>query len=501
MKNYEALLAQGLSEDETSFPDFEGYTIQRKLGQGGMGAVYLAIDEELEREIAIKVFTNQSADPMNLERVRQESDIMARIQHRNVISIYKVISSEQSFCLVLEYAAAGDLSRKIAAEGSLEHEQMVKHCSEICDGLEQIHQLGIIHRDIKPANILLTSQGVAKVADLGIAKDTAAESLTMTGSYLGSMMYVAPEQMTASSLVDARADIWAMGILIYEMLTGNPPKAVLESELMEPLPEAIRPIVRRCLKQNPENRYPNVMELKADLLKSLEPKHPQALPAKKLSLKTLLITSSILIIAATSIAIFSPKKEQNEPKDPAPTTASEETIDLINLLHSPLQPDRGTWQIKNDNLRCQTGNKVACISFPVDALGNSYDLSFNVVRHQGRYSAAVYLPTSIGNVTFDLDGWGSRQSGIQALDKQDLRHHSQGFRFGMENGTSYQLRLEVRENYVDAYIDGKKVNHCNLTGKTGSIIANWDIPRKHAISLAAWQSEMTFSKIKLKKIP
>ncbi|MFT5904494.1 MAG: serine/threonine protein kinase [Cryomorphaceae bacterium] len=532
-KNYGALLAQGLSGDEekeAGFPSIEGFEILKKLGAGGMGEVYLAYDTELDREVALKVFHQGSLDPMSLERIRQESETMARAQHPHVLAIYHVKLGSDSgtpFSLVLEYAAGGDLAHKIRSKGALSLGETITLCLQICDGLSKIHELGIIHRDIKPANILLTETGTAKIADLGIAKDTMADSLTMTGTYMGSILYVAPEQMSgAESQIDGRADIWSMGILIYEMLVGNTPKAVLESELMQPLPENIRPVVRQCLMQNPENRYQNAGDLKEALIKSQQLVRMPEQNTKTSPIASVVVASAIALVLGAGLYYFSTddkpsKLPSNEPvlttekdaffegksvtADPAviasPAVKAKDGMNLIDLLNDPLQPDRGRWSLSEEGrLSCARARSAACISFPVEDSGNVYDLSFNVVRTEGRNSLAVYLPTASGSLTFDLDAWNMQLAGLQALDGQNLKQHDQVFKFGMTNGQQYHLLIKVRKDHVEIEIDDKVVYHCDISEKKASVIAIWGQPRKHPLSIAAWNSAMTFSDLTLKKI-
>ncbi|MGJ8655985.1 MAG: serine/threonine-protein kinase [Akkermansiaceae bacterium] len=533
-KNYEALLAQGLNNEEEAYPVIEGLEIIKKLGHGGMGSVYLAYDQELDRKVALKVFHPGSLDPMSLERIRQESVIMARAQHPHVLAIYHVKShdlQDSPFSLVLEYAAGGDLAQKISSEGALSLQETVRICLQICDGLSSIHALKIIHRDIKPANILLTTSHNVKIADLGIAKDTTADSLTMTGSYLGSMLYVAPEQMTGNSrTIDHRADIWSMGIMIYEMLVGSPPKAILESELMAPLPEIIRPLVRQCLMQNPENRYPYVAELKSALIHVLQPQHlsavqqPSEMKVNKSHLAPILIISATTLILTASTLYFLSNKTPNTPSTNKPITDNSKVADssekinpnaqeefttpinneikLTSLLTNPLQPDQGTWELSEDGkLSCGRSRNGACISFPVIDLGDEYDLSFNVVRTVGKDSLAVFIPTAIGTVTFELDAWNKQLTGIQALDGLNLKQHQQTILFKMTNRQNYQILIQVRTDYVQVEIDGNFIYNCDLSGKRGSIINLWSTPRQHSLSIGSWNSKMTFNDLILKKIP
>ncbi len=517
-ENYQGLLAQGLAQEggevDLSSLGLQNYEILHKLGQGGMGSVYLARDLTLDRQVAMKVFDSQNIDPVSLERFQQESHMMAKVHHPNVVSIYGVVTandeSQTPLCLVLEYVAGGDLGQMMARQGPLSPSEVLRITLDICDGLAEIHGHSIVHRDLKPANILLTPDGKAKVADLGIAMDKMSETLTMTGAYVGSMAYVAPEQMSQTrNQIDARTDLWALGVLMYEMLTGATPQATLESDLMAKVPAEFKSIVRKCLKQNPQDRYANVLELKQSLTKvGLGGEGRWKIYAAILA---------VLIVVLGIGGMMSRKGE--EPRADVPSVASEEggenappnsgvaagseskESDLIHLLGNPLAPDIGIWTLGADSLTCAQASRAACISFPVEHPGDSYDISLEFVRNIGKNSLAVFLPTSIGSVTFDLDGWNTGVSGIQSLDGKSLQQHPQVFQFLITNGKRYRIKIQVRRESIQVLIDGKDAYTCSLVGKKGRVISLWDFPRKYPVSVGAWASSMTFRNIKMKKVP
>jgi serine/threonine protein kinase len=309
-----------------------------------------------------------------------------------------------------------------------------------------------------------------------------------------------------------------MGILIYEMLVGSTPKAVLESELMAPLPESIRPVVRQCLMQNPENRYQSVEDLKEALIKSQQPISIPEQGTKTSPLIPIVTIAGIGLALGAGVIYFlsndEPDKqipnkplivaELNDASKPPKVIALPDSnqLSLIALLADLLQPDRGNWSLSEDGkLTCSRTPNASCLSFPVNDLGNEYDLSFNIIRSAGTNSFAIYLPTSCGSVTFELDAWNLGLAGIQALDGLDLRQQDQNFKFSMTNGQSYHLLIKVRKDHVEVEIDGATLYHRDISGKQGSVIDLWDLPRKHPLSVGVWNSSMTFSELVLKKIP
>ncbi len=522
-ENYRALLAQGLADaspyGEVAAPDLQGYRIERKLGQGGMGSVYLAVDTALERRVALKIFDTGNMEPASLERFQQESRMMAKIDHPNVVGIFGVISDGDEagspLCLVLEYVPGGDLADRMSAPGKISTGEVVRIAMDVCDGLSAIHSQGIIHRDLKPANILLTEGGRAKVADLGIAVDGVSETLTMTGSYLGSMAYVSPEQMTGNRReVDARADIWALGVVLFQLLTGETPQASLEADPMKGIPREFRGILGKCLARNPKERFSSAAEVKDRLAKV----KLGAGPRWK-------VYAGLAAGLVLSSAIFMAFRNEGNPdlaaedagevrevigKMPEPAVADDKfpadeglEIDLIGLLVNPVDADAGAWLVDEGALRCDAAEGAACVSFPVDersVLGGSYDVSVNFTRETGGNSLAVFLPTAVGTVTFDLDGWNNGSSGIQNLDGQNLKQHSQVFTFGITNGRPYQLLIQVRPDVIRIHIDGSLVHTCVIEGRKGSVIELWGFPRKHGFSVGAWASRMTFRRLTLKKV-
>jgi serine/threonine protein kinase len=210
------------------------YKILEELGRGGMGEVYLAEDLKLERKVAIKFLPQYlTQDKANVERFRREAKAAASLNHPNIVTIYDITEDADQLFIVMEYVEGQTLEKKIkdkiSQEGSLpafrrrlKIKEVVDYATQIAQGLQKAHEKGIIHRDLKPANIIISKDGEAKILDFGLVKLRGVSNLTEERSTLGTLFYMSPEQMQGME-VDHRSDIWSLGIILYEMLTGQVP--------------------------------------------------------------------------------------------------------------------------------------------------------------------------------------------------------------------------------------------------------------------------------------
>jgi serine/threonine protein kinase len=249
------------------FPQLEILVL---LGQGGMGAVYKARQMKLDRLVALKILPpTWGQDPAFAERFTREARALARLSHPNIVSIHDFGESGGLFYFIMEFVDGASL-RQVLLEGRLTPAESLKIVPQLCDALQYAHDEGLVHRDIKPENILLDRRGRVKIADFGLAKlvGTAPAQYTLTGSrqVMGTPHYMAPEQMEKPQTVDHRADIYSLGVVFYEMLTGELPlgrfappshKAAVDGRLDD--------IVLRALAKEPRERYQKISELKADV--------------------------------------------------------------------------------------------------------------------------------------------------------------------------------------------------------------------------------------------
>ncbi|HEV7406403.1 MAG TPA: protein kinase [Chthoniobacteraceae bacterium] len=241
--------------------------IQGLLGRGGMGAVYRGFDESLERPIAVKILPAEvAADAGFVARFHREARVLARLQHPGIVGIYGFgQTSEGHLYIVMELVEGTDLARVLRG-GPLPPARALELVRELCAPLQYAHALGVIHRDLKPANILLDRDGRAKLADFGLARplDEECAGLTLAGDALGTPAYMAPEQREGKA--DHRTDIYALGVMLYEMLTGIRPEGVFDppsaKAKMDP---RVDPVVIKAMQSEPERRYASVEAFQAEL--------------------------------------------------------------------------------------------------------------------------------------------------------------------------------------------------------------------------------------------
>jgi protein kinase-like protein len=259
---------------------FAGYLIERRLGKGGMGVVYSALEEALDRRIALKLIASDVAsDPIFLRRFAEESRTAASIEHPNVIPIYAVGEEQGIPWLAMRHVTGSDLARRIVELGKLDPADAARITAQVGAGLDALHKAGLIHRDVKPGNVLLAEQEggeeMVYLTDFGLAKNVASTSgFTRTGKVVGTLDYISPEQISGRD-VDARADIYALGCMLYKTLTGRVPfpRADSAGKMFAHLndlppkpsdagaPALFDPVIERAMAKEPDDRFPSAGDL------------------------------------------------------------------------------------------------------------------------------------------------------------------------------------------------------------------------------------------------
>ncbi len=294
---------------------FDGrYRIERKLGAGGMADVYLAEDQELGRRVAIKILNDRhAADDSFIERFRREAKNAAGLSHPNIVSIYDRGEAEGTYYIAMEYLDGRSLKELIVGRGPAPVKTAIDYARQILAAVGFAHKHGIVHRDIKPHNVLVGPEGRLKVTDFGIARSGASQ-MTEVGSIIGTAQYLSPEQARGAP-VDQTSDLYSVGVVLYEMLTGQVPftgdtpleiamKHLSEvprppSELRPEVPHDLDSVVLRALAKDPAERYQSAEEMDADLTRVLEglPVDPETETAAT----AVLSGSGILAAAPTSV--------------------------------------------------------------------------------------------------------------------------------------------------------------------------------------------------------
>jgi serine/threonine protein kinase len=258
------------------------YKIIEKIGEGGMGAVFKGVDLMLEREVAIKMLRPELARQPNIvERFRTEAVTLAKLNHSNVATLHSFFRQGDDFFMVMEFVRGKTLEEMIRTQGAMQCDRAIEMFCMALEGMEHAHKMGIVHRDIKPANMMLTETGSIKVMDFGIARMLGTDRLTKAGHLIGTVEYMSPEQVRGEE-TDARSDIYSLGILLYEMLTGRVPfNSTSEYELMRcqiedapmpprshaphiPLP--VEQAIMRSLAKKRESRYQSASEFRIMLM-------------------------------------------------------------------------------------------------------------------------------------------------------------------------------------------------------------------------------------------
>jgi predicted Ser/Thr protein kinase len=255
---------------ETLARQFPQLEILELLGQGGMGVVYKARQRQLNRLVAVKILPpSVGEDPAFTERFAREAQALAQLNHPHIVQVYDFGQTDEFFYFVMEYVDGVNL-RALIRGGRLEPEEALRIVPQICEALQFAHDEGIVHRDIKPENILIDKKGRVKIADFGLAKllGRAPEelSLTGTGQLMGTLGYMAPEQLQQAHTVDHRADIYSLGVVFYEMLTGQLPigRFELPSKKVQ-VDVRLDEIVLRSLESEPDRRYQHAVDVKTDV--------------------------------------------------------------------------------------------------------------------------------------------------------------------------------------------------------------------------------------------
>ena len=257
------------------------YRIVEKIGEGAMGQVFLAEDTRLRRRVALKFLPyDLTRNEEAKQRFLQEARAASTLDHPHICNIHEIEETEDGQIFICMAYYEGETLKEKISKGPLDVETALEIAIQLCDGLDRAHEAGIVHRDIKPGNTIITERGRAKILDFGLAKLAGETALTRTGTTVGTALYMSPEQAQGRT-VDQRTDIWSVGVVLYEMLTGRRPfkgansSAVIYSilhdrprpvsKIVKDLPREVEAIVERCLKKEPRDRYGTAAELRKEL--------------------------------------------------------------------------------------------------------------------------------------------------------------------------------------------------------------------------------------------
>ena len=421
-------------EELTTGSTFAGrYQIIEEMGKGGMGRVYKVLDKETKERIALKLIKPAIAsDKKTIERFRNELTTARKISHRNVCRMYDLNKEKDNYYITMEYVPGGDLKKFIRRAKRLDTGTAISIAKEICEGLEEAHSLGIVHRDLKPNNIMIDDNGNARIMDFGIARTVKGKGITGSGVMIGTPEYMSPEQVEAKD-IDQRSDIYSLGIILYEMLTGRLPfeadtpfaigiKHKSEApknpkEFNPQIPDDLSGVILKCLEKEKENRYQSPGDIRSELEKIEQglPTTDRVAPPKKpltsreftvqLNMKKIFIPV-LFAIAVLIVGLILWKPWQK--KGTAPISSDKPSLAILYFQNNTGDENLDIWR---DGIPRML---IADLSQSQHIKVLSDDQIYGILKQQGLLEADNYSPEELkeiaarANSTHILKGFFSK---------------------------------------------------------------------------------------------
>jgi serine/threonine protein kinase len=375
--------------------------------------------------------------------------------------------------------------RIAAAKGGLPVDQAMVWFRQIAAGLRAAHDAGIVHRDVKPENVLIDSTGAARVSDFGMAFSEQPDSTryTQTGTSLGTFGYMAPEQFRGG-VVDARSDIFSLGAMFYEMLTGKLPQGSLSpaGELRPEIPKPVDEAIQSCLRPDPEHRPPDI----ASVLRVIDTRQKSPLITRRRAL--------LAGAAATLIAADFWMNRQQPPPAATRTDLPPAKPDWSSVAW-PADPQRsaisGGWRRDGNAL---VSDEQICILPLAQTLPESWAVRMRFRRLTSEFSVEIFFRTRNGTASFTLDAWQRGLAGVQVVDGKAV-DETDGFRLHLENGRTYELMVEYRVGRVAIHVDGQLRQERDIAGKPLSVAYPWSWQpgeKSPDLMIGSWKSSTRF---------
>lgn len=473
-------------------PDLE---LLELVGRGGMGLVFKARQRRLDRFVAVKLLPDRlSRDARFKERFNREGRVLAKLNHPNIVTIHDFgQAGDLYYYLVMEYVEGFNMRQAIRS-GTLTPSRALSIIPRICEAIGYAHQEGVLHRDIKPENILLGRKGEVKIADFGIAKllgdDSRGTGLTDTNACLGTLHYMAPEQLDRPSDVDQRADVFSLGVLLYEMLTGELPIGrFAPPSTKTPLDARIDEIVLRALQRDRELRQRSVRELKTAIEKVTAGSMPiggfgigERLPGWGWAIGGL---AAVLMVSFALVTWFGWKERRpSEPARPTPLTAAEKGVGAVELLGTPYQVVQST---EVDHVETNSWIQFTFTSVEIlEAVGKRW-LSFDYAEHkQGSCESTTRIEAKLAGFEPQTRRTGSVS---EAGGAEQVRHNRVQFLLppGLSRPVLERIRDELERKKpgpirVDA---GQEITLFRIQLNEDGMLGGWLGARSPAQYLAA----------------
>lgn len=480
------LMAEGMGprshgDGEIELPEIAGFESIRPLGAGGMGVVYLARQVSLDREVAVKVLpSTEGVASQFLDRLEIEAKAMAKVSHPNTVQVFDFVRlPDGGAAVIMEWVDGGNLREKLLSSGEplSDWREAVRIARDVASSLAVAHEMGIVHRDIKPENVLLADSGTVKVTDFGISRTLeAVEKYTLTGVYLGTPGYMSPEQLGGKE-VDSRADIYALGVMLYEMLTGVVPQGNFDPprKLRSSLPPPLSQLVMECLRSDPEER-PGTVEEIASRLERIEHPHRRAV------LVGLGVGGLGLAGVGIGAAVFGKK-----PRFPESRAL------------------RGQWMISEEVLRSDDDRAVLALRPEVSIFPSNVKIRFT--RLEGIFSVALFFKHPNGWAACELSHGNDFLGGVHLVDGKELREMDlpDMFLLELENGREYEWEVRLREDVITTLVDGQVYQRRDISGASLDVSFHWDWTmldtEGESLAIGSFMSPAAFHSVVVEPVP
>ncbi len=493
-----------------------GLRINALVGRGGMGAVYSAEQPSLGRLVAVKLLPPEpTSDPLARERLEREARLLASLEHPHILKVHAFGTLlDGTPYLVTEWAAQGDLAARLTTTGPIAPPQAALWISQIASALDAAHAAGVVHRDLKPANILIRADDTVALGDFGLARADGpgfTTALTVSGVMFGTFDYMAPEQFAAPNhetrgIVTPACDIYALGVVAYQLLTGRLPRGAYTrpSILVPGLSPLFDKLIDTTLAARPDARPPSAGDFARRFASIANQRRPRGLrPAHAYLLGFVLLLLAISWRASSTAPAGHPKVIELDQPSTGITRTEPEPIGKTPVL-STTNPARdarsGRWSRMNGELH--SDNDIAVLRLPLSLPETMrYELVLEFTRQSGRHSVGITLPTLSGTGIFELDAWESGLGGLQLVDGRDLRAQPAAFATPLTNGHRQQLHLVVNGDSVQTTWNGRLLGEIRLQGRKLAIPDLWQMGHDPGLSLCTWKSPTVFHRVEFRVLP
>lgn len=520
------LMAEGLGLDPEASevgetPGIPGYEIHRLLGSGGMGRVWLARQTSLDRLVAVKVLaTGGLAATQWLDRLEREARSMARLSHPNIVGVYDFVRIPDGAAIIMEWVGSGTLREKWLAGRKPVRDlgTVTGIVRQIAASLVAAHGAGIIHRDLKPENVLVAVDGSVKVTDFGLALPAGAgqDRLTLTGTSVGTVGYMAPEQLEGRE-VDARADLYSLGVILYELVTGIRPQGHFDRPrtIRRDLPVALEKLILDSLRTRPQKRIASAQEFLSRLNRANRSGFGKIAAAAAIVL--LLVGASAFAwkqfprggsgtrFEDTDTRVVPTPPTEPEPGVPDKTTTTRAGGVSVPEAWTPyvsVKPVSGKWLEEKGGWQSDPSKAILQVLTALPS-GN-FRVRVSFTRLEGPHSVAIFFRTPRGFGTAELSTWEQHLAGFQHVDGLDLRSIPGSAVLPIENGRRYEMELEFLPDRMRFSLDGRLIQEIERNRHEFGITYPWEwetLDTTHtALAIGSYESPTVFHSIGIEKL-